>query len=63
MRVEVFDASAIAALYLGEAEADEVAERLGGARLIAPSLIRFEMSNIAVKKIARAPAATELLAS
>ncbi len=61
MRVEVVDASAVAALYFGEAEAEEVAERLGGARLIAPALIRFEMSNIAVKKITRAPAAAPVV--
>ncbi len=57
MRVEVVDASAIAALYFGEPEAEAVAARLAEARLIAPALIRFELSNIAVKKIRRAPSA------
>ena len=62
MRVEVVDASALAALYFGEAEADTVANRLGDANLAAPALIRFEMSNIALKKIGRSPAvATQVL--
>ncbi len=55
MRVEVVDASAVAALYFGEPEAAAIADRLGDAQLIAPVLIRFEMSNIALKKIVRAP--------
>lgn len=62
MRVEVVDASALAALYFGEPEAEAVAERLGDASLAAPALIRFEMSNIALKKIGRSPTmATKVL--
>jgi predicted nucleic acid-binding protein len=61
MRVEVVDASALAALYFGEPEADAVAERLGEARLAAPGLIRFEMSNIALKKIGKSPTMAPLM--
>jgi uncharacterized protein with PIN domain len=50
MRAEVVDASAVAALYFGEPEAAAIADRLGDAQLIAPVLIRFEMSNIAFEK-------------
>lgn len=61
MRVEVVDASAIAALYFGEPEAGTVADRLAEARLIAPALIRFEMGNIAVKKIVRSPSTAPIV--
>ncbi|MGQ0584227.1 MAG: PIN domain-containing protein, partial [Reyranella sp.] len=61
MRVEVVDASAIAALYFGEPEAEAIADRLAEAKLIAPTLIRFEMSNIAVKKIVRAPSTAPVI--
>jgi len=61
MRVEIVDASALAALYFGEAEGEEVARRLGDAHLAAPALVQFEMSNIAAKKIGRSPAAAALV--
>ena len=41
MHVEVVDASALAALYFGEPEGDDVAQRLGDAHLAAPVLVRF----------------------
>lgn len=61
MRVEIVDASALAALYFGEPEGEDIARRLGDARLVAPVLIRFEMSNIALKKIGSAPQTTSLV--
>ena len=59
--VEVVDASALAALYFGEPEADAVAGRLGEAYLAAPALIQFEMTNIALKKITKNPPTAPLV--
>lgn len=61
MRVEVVDASALAALYFGEPEGEGIAQRLSDAHLAAPVLIRFEMSNIALKKIGRSPLTASLV--
>jgi uncharacterized protein with PIN domain len=44
--VKVVDASALAALLFGEPEADLVAGQLDGARLVAPSLLAFELANV-----------------
>ncbi|MGH7070355.1 MAG: type II toxin-antitoxin system VapC family toxin [Acetobacteraceae bacterium] len=56
MAVKVVDASAVAALLFGEPEADAGAERLEGARLLAPSLLAFELANVCLIKIRRHPA-------
>jgi predicted nucleic acid-binding protein len=53
--VKVVDASALAALVFGEPEAEAVAERLEGARLVAPALLGFELANVCVVKMRRAP--------
>jgi predicted nucleic acid-binding protein len=50
MDVKVVDASAIAALLFGEPDADEVADRLGNARLVAPALFAFELANVCLLK-------------
>jgi len=50
MNAEVVDASALAALLFGEPEAERVAERLEGATLFAPSLIRYELASVCAKK-------------
>jgi predicted nucleic acid-binding protein len=55
MTVKVVDASAIGALVFGEPEAETVAARLSGARLVAPALLAFEVANTAVKKLRRHP--------
>lgn len=55
MPVKVVDASAIGALVFGEPTAEAVAAKLAGATLAAPALLRFEMANIAVKKLRRHP--------
>lgn len=47
---KVVDASALAALLFGEPEAEAVAERLDGARLVAPSLLAFELANVCLVK-------------
>jgi predicted nucleic acid-binding protein len=51
----VVDASVIAALLFGEPDGDVVAARLGGSRLAAPSLLRYELASICAKKIRRYP--------
>jgi len=53
--VKVVDASALAALLFGEPEAELVAEQLTGARLLAPSLIGFELANVCLIKSRRHP--------
>ncbi len=55
MAVKVIDASAFAAILFGEPEAHEVAERLGGSRLVAPALLLFEVASVCLKKIRRHP--------
>ncbi len=55
MAVKVIDASAFAAILFGEPEAREVAEQLGGSRLVAPALLPFEVASVCLKKIRRHP--------
>ena len=55
MAVKVIDASAFAAILFSEPEAREVAERLGGSRLVAPALLPFEVASVCLKKIRRHP--------
>jgi predicted nucleic acid-binding protein len=53
--VKVVDASALAALLFGEPEAERVADRLDGARLVAPGLLSFELANVCLMKCRRHP--------
>jgi predicted nucleic acid-binding protein len=53
--VKVVDASAIVALLFNEWAREEIAARLRGASLHAPSLIAFEVANACLKKIRAAP--------
>ena len=53
--VKVVDASALAALLFGEPEAEAAAARLDGARLVAPSLIAYELANVCLTKCRRHP--------
>jgi len=55
MVVKVIDASALAAVLFGEPEAEEVVERLGETRLVAPALLHFEVASVCLKKIQRHP--------
>jgi predicted nucleic acid-binding protein len=51
----VVDASALVALVFQEPEGDAVRQRLEGATVFAPELLRFELANTAWKKIRRQP--------
>ena len=53
--VKVVDASALAALLFGEPEAETVASALDGVRLVAPSLLAFELTNVCLMKCRRHP--------
>jgi predicted nucleic acid-binding protein len=51
---KVVDASALAALLFAE-DAENIAKRLEGTRLMAPSLLEFELANVCLTKIRRQP--------
>lgn len=51
----VVDASALAALLFGEPDAEAVAARLAGRRLVAPTLLRYELASVFLKKWRRHP--------
>jgi predicted nucleic acid-binding protein len=55
------DASALAALLFGEPEADAIAGRLDGVRLVAPDLLPFELANVCLVKCRRHPDQREAL--
>jgi predicted nucleic acid-binding protein len=55
MPVRVVDASALGALLFGEPEAERIADALEGARLIAPSLLWFELASVCLKKVHALP--------
>lgn len=57
----VVDASAIASLLFGEPQATEVAEALEGRHLIAPTLLRYELASVCLKKRQLYPAVKESL--
>lgn len=60
----VVDASAIAAVVFGEPDGPTVAAHVEGESLVAPSLLDYELANIAWKKLRRHPErTTEILAS
>jgi predicted nucleic acid-binding protein len=50
------DASALSAVIFGEPDADRVETQLEGAELFAPTLLQFELANVAWKKARRNPA-------
>jgi predicted nucleic acid-binding protein len=55
------DASALAALLFGEPEAEAIASRLDGVRLVAPDLLPFELANVCLVKCRRHPDQREAL--
>jgi predicted nucleic acid-binding protein len=55
MRIKVVDASALAAILFGEPEAEAIAKTLVDARLVAPTLLTFELANVCVIKARRNP--------
>ncbi len=61
MADKVLDASAAAALLFNEPDAELVAGRIDGHRLLAPNLISYELANVCLKKIRRDPRAEQSL--
>ncbi len=61
MAVKIVDASAVAALLFGEPDAVEMATRLSGGTLVAPSLLPFEIASVCLKKMRRHPKQREAL--
>ena len=57
---KVVDASALAAIAFAEPGADAVLDAIDGHRLHAPSLVVFELMNVAWKRSRRQPAASAL---
>ena len=55
MPVLVVDASALGSLVFGEPSAERVAELLSEGRIIAPSLVWFEVASVCLKKIKAHP--------
>lgn len=55
MKRVVIDASALAAIVFDEPAGRALAEALDGAEVFAPSLLQFELSNVAWKKARRHP--------
>jgi predicted nucleic acid-binding protein len=51
----VLDASALGAIMFGEPEGSTLAAHLEGETLIAPTLLDFELTNLALKKARRRP--------
>ena len=62
MPVRVVDASVVAAIVFGEPEAGRAARLVGDDELVAPALLRYEVTNIAWKKARRNPRQAELIA-
>ena len=57
---KVIDASALAAIAFAEPGADAVIDEIDGHRLHAPTLVVFELMNVAWKRSKKQPAATAL---
>ena len=57
---KVVDASALAAIAFAEPGADAVIDQIDGHRLHAPSLVVFELMNVAWKRSRKQPAAAAL---
>ena len=53
MDAAVVDASALGAILFNEPEGPALAQRLGGAALVAPGLLLYEIANVCVTKIRR----------
>jgi predicted nucleic acid-binding protein len=60
MADKVVDASALAAIAFAEPGADAVIDQIDGHRLHAPTLVVFELMNVAWKRSKKQPAATSL---
>lgn len=51
----MIDASALAALLFGEPDAGSIAGQLAGHRLVAPTLLRYEVASVCLRKARRYP--------
>ncbi len=59
--MKVVDASALAAMVFGEPEAAEIAEKLSSSALAAPTLLRYELASVGLKKLRKYPNRREAL--
>jgi len=59
----VVDASVLAAILFNEPQAELAIERIAGRRMLAPSLLGYELANVACVKARRAPQQSERLAA
>ena len=57
----VVDASALAAVLFGEAEAEKIVARLGDRDLLAPTLLPYEVGSVGLKKLERYPSRREAI--
>ena len=57
----VVDASAVAAVVFGELGADAIRHELRGQPLYAPSLINYELTHVAWKKLRRSPSGAKAI--
>lgn len=55
MPASVVDASALAAVLFGEPAGTRVASRIGDGPVLAPTLLRYEIGSVCLKKIRRHP--------
>jgi predicted nucleic acid-binding protein len=55
VEVKVVDASAVAAVLFLEPEAGTVRPRIAGAKLVAPTILEYELVNVCLKKMRRHP--------
>jgi predicted nucleic acid-binding protein len=63
MSFKVVDASALAAILFGEPGAQAVVEALADSKLLAPTLIEYELGNTCLKKCRRYPGLARQLRS
>jgi predicted nucleic acid-binding protein len=61
MPAKVIDASALAALVFAEPTSEEISARLGDSVLVAPTLVRYEVGSVALKKLRRYPRQREAI--
>lgn len=61
MPVRVVDASALAAVLFGESHGAEISRRVGDGPVAAPTLLRYEMGSVCLKKIRLHPDRREAL--
>lgn len=61
MPAKVIDASALAAVLFGEPAGREISERVKAASLLAPTLLRYEVGSVCLKKMRHHPDRKESL--